>query len=82
MAGNPYIMHYRLSVQRYLQPSETLRSVDASSSLRLSQSPTEYVNVFGVAYRYLRYLKVRQRIKATSAWPTATCLIRKCQRAS
>lgn len=68
VGGNPYIMeHYRLSVRRYLQPSETLRSVSASSSLRLSQSPTEYVNVFGVAYRYLRYLKVRQRIKATSA---------------
>ena len=31
-----------------------------------SKNPTEYLNVFGIAYRYLRYLRVRKRIKATS----------------
>ena len=34
--------------------------------MRLTKHPTEYINVFGVAFRYLRYLKVRQRIHATS----------------
>jgi hypothetical protein len=34
--------------------------------MKLSRNPTEYLNIFGVTFRYLRYLKVRQRIKATS----------------
>ena len=36
------------------------------AALKLTKNPTEYLNVFGVAFRYLRYLKVRQRIKASS----------------
>ena len=40
--------------------------MQTSAALKLSRNPTEYLNVFGVAFRYLRYLKVRQRIKATS----------------
>ena len=64
---NPYILdHYRRSLQRYLRPSERLRQVQASAALKLTKNPTEYLNVFGVAYRYLRYLRVRRRIKATT----------------
>ena len=64
---NPYILdHYRRSLQRYLRPSERLRQVQASAALKLTKNPTEYLNVFGVAYRYLRYLRVRRRIKATN----------------
>ena len=67
VAGNPYILeHYRLSLQRYLEPSAQLIAMQSSASLKLTKSPTEYLNVFGVAYRYLRYLKVRQRIRANS----------------
>ena len=67
VAEHPYILdHYRRSVQRYLRPSERLRQVQASAALKLAQNPTEYLNVFGVAYRYLRYLRVRRRIKATT----------------
>jgi acetyl/propionyl-CoA carboxylase alpha subunit/acetyl-CoA carboxylase alpha subunit len=67
VAENPYILdHYRQSLQRYLNPSEQLKVMQASASMKLTKNPTEYLNVFGVAYRYLRYLKVRQRIKATS----------------
>ena len=67
VAANPYILdHYRRSLLRYLDPSERLRKVQASAGLKLTKSPTEYLNVFGVAYRYLRYLRVRRRIKATS----------------
>ncbi len=67
VAENPYILdHYRQSLQRYLNPSRQLQSMQASALLRVSRNPTEYLNVFGVAFRYLRYLKVRQRIKATS----------------
>ena len=67
VAENPYILdHYRRSLQRYLRPSDRLRQVQASAALKLTRNPTEYLNVFGVAYRYLRYLRVRRRIKATT----------------
>ena len=67
VAGNPYILdHYRRSLMRYLQPSDRLRQAQASAALKLTKNPTEYLNVFGVAYRYLRYLRVRRRIKATT----------------
>ena len=67
VAENPYILdHYRQSLQRYLNPSEQLKRMQSSASLKLTKNPTEYLTVFGVAYRYLRYLKVRQRIKATN----------------
>ena len=67
VADNPYILdHYRRSLQRYLRPSPRLRQVQASAALKLTKNPTEYLNVFGVAYRYLRYLRVRRRIKATT----------------
>ena len=67
VAENPYILdHYQRSLKRYLQPSQQLQKMQSSASLTLTKNPTEYLNVFGVAFRYLRYLKVRQRIKATS----------------
>ena len=67
VAENPYILdHYRRSLQRYLEPSEHLQKVQASASLKVSKNPTEYLNVFGVTFRYLRYLRVRRRIKATT----------------
>jgi len=67
VAENPYILdHYRQSLQRYLNPSPQLQAMQSSASLKLTKNPTEYLNVFGVAYRYLRYLAVRKRIKATT----------------
>ena len=67
VADNPYILdHYRQSLMRYLSPSKSLLAVQTSASLKLTKNPTEYLNVFGVAYRYLRYLQVRKRIKSTS----------------
>ena len=67
VAENPYILdHYKQSLLRYLKPSTQLQAMENSASLTLTKNPTEYVNVFGIAYRYLRYLQVRKRIKATS----------------
>ena len=67
VAENPYILdHYQRSLNRYLRPSQQLQKMQSSASLTLTKNPTEYLNVFGLAFRYLRYLKVRQRIKATS----------------
>jgi acetyl/propionyl-CoA carboxylase alpha subunit/acetyl-CoA carboxylase alpha subunit len=67
VAENPYILdHYRHNLERYLHPSRRLQLTESRADLRLSNSPTEYMNVFGVAYRYLRYLGTRDRIKATT----------------
>lgn len=67
VAQNPYIIdHYRLTLNRFLNPSPRLQHVERLEEFGESNSPTEYQNVFGVAYRYLRYLRVRRRIKATS----------------
>ncbi len=67
VAEQPDILeHYRRNINRYLNLSESLAAVHASSTLKLRTSPTEYPNVFGVAYRYLRYLGLRKRIKSTT----------------
>ena len=67
VANNPYILdHYRSSLNRYLAPSDDLKRFQDNAALRLTRAPTEYLNVFGIAYRYLRYLRVRQRIKSTT----------------
>ena len=69
VAENPYILdHYRQSLLRYLKDQTEGDRPKVSSPMHFSGSknPTEYLNVFGIAYRYLRYLRVRKRIKATS----------------
>jgi acetyl/propionyl-CoA carboxylase alpha subunit len=67
VADNPYILdHYKYNLQRYLKPSKRLQLMETGAALRRTKSPTEYSNVFGVAYRYLRYLGTRKRIKATT----------------
>jgi acetyl/propionyl-CoA carboxylase alpha subunit/acetyl-CoA carboxylase beta subunit len=58
--------HYKRNLERYFNPSETLSAVHASSTLKLRTSPTEYPNIFGVAYRYQRYLGLRRRIQSTT----------------
>ena len=66
VAENPYMLeHYARILRRYLDPTERARRLDASASLTATGTPTEYPNVFGVAYRYLRYLSTRKRIHAT-----------------
>ena len=66
VADHPEILeHYRRNINRYLHLSESLAAVHASSTLKLRTSPTEYPNVFGVAYRFLRYLGLRSRIQST-----------------
>ena len=67
VADHPEVLdHYRRNIHRYFNLSPTLAAVHASSTLKLRTSPTEYPNVFGVAFRYLRYLGLRRRIKSTT----------------
>ena len=69
VSENPYILdHYRQSLLRYLKDHTESNKAKPVSPMSFSgtRNPTEYLNVFGIAYRYLRYLRVRKRIKATS----------------
>ena len=64
---NPYIMeHYARSINVYLDPSENLQRIDKASNLHLANSPTASFNVFGITYRFLRYLSTRKRIHSIS----------------
>ena len=53
-------------LDRYLNPSERMVQNADAPLFEFQVNPTEYINVFGVAYRLLRYLRVRRRIKSTS----------------
>ncbi len=67
VAEHPEILeHYRRNINRYLDLSESLAAVHASSTLKLRTLPTEYPNVFGVAFRFMRYRGLRNRIKSTT----------------
>jgi acetyl/propionyl-CoA carboxylase alpha subunit len=58
--------HYRLNTRRYVDPSRSLLALEEVASLSRLRSPTEQVNVFGVAFRYLRYLGLRRRLTSTT----------------
>ncbi|MBL4869051.1 MAG: hypothetical protein JKY67_22020, partial [Pseudomonadales bacterium] len=64
VANNAYIMnHYTRSLHRYLDDK---RGIKKNRALFTGESTTEYLNVFGLGYRYLRYLGLRKRIKSTT----------------
>ena len=67
VGDEPDIMaHYQRNIRRYLNPASTYLAVHADSLLKLRTSPTEWPNIFGVTYRYLRYLGLRKRIRSTT----------------
>lgn len=64
---NPYIVkHYLRSVNRFIQPSNRLSELENDAHFYLADSPTAHSNVFGITYRYLRYLTTRHRIHSTT----------------
>ena len=54
--------HYDRSLQRFLEPSTNLVALEHQAELAVANSPTMHLNLFGSAYRYLRYLTLRNRI--------------------
>ena len=67
VSSHPEVLdHYRRNIERYFNPSESRAAINANSSLKLRSAPTEYPNIFGVTFRYLRYLGLRRRIKSTT----------------
>ena len=64
---NDYVFdHYHSSIKRFLNPTDKLKKMQDRSTLCLAKNPTGQVNVFGVTYRYLRYLTLRGRISSTT----------------
>ncbi len=62
-ANNPSIFeHYQRSISRYLTPSKNLETMQNTSDLSLALSPTNLANVFGLTYRFMRFLTLRRRI--------------------
>ena len=65
--NHPYMMdHYKQSVDRFLKPSEKLQNLQKDSNFFLAETPTEHINVFGLTYRYTRYLTLRRRIHSST----------------
>ena len=61
VSSHPEVLdHYRRNIERYFNPSESRAAINANSSLKLRSAPTEYPNIFGVTFRYLRYLGLRR----------------------
>lgn len=58
--------HYQRSVTRLVSPSEKLEEMQKQSSFSLANNPTEHANIFGLTYRYLRYLTLRRRIHSNT----------------
>ncbi|MBF0238857.1 MAG: ATP-grasp domain-containing protein, partial [SAR324 cluster bacterium] len=54
--------HYKESIKHYLDPSELL----VEENRIADRSPTGILNVFGSVYRFMRYLKLRNRISSQS----------------
>ncbi|MDF1763108.1 MAG: carboxyl transferase domain-containing protein, partial [Oleibacter sp.] len=64
---NPYLMdHYKRSVERYLNPSKKLTTLEKRANFFLASTPTEHSNIFGLCYRYMRYLTLRRRIHSNT----------------
>ena len=67
VGSNPYIVDYhQQTLDRFLVAERRTKKLESPTGLGRLPTPTEFSNVFGEAYRYLRYLRVRRRIKASS----------------
>ncbi|MEL4485763.1 biotin carboxylase N-terminal domain-containing protein [Shewanella algae] len=58
--------HYDRSLKRFLEPSKSLKALESNAEMSVAISPTMHLNLFGSAYRYLRYLTLRSRIHSIS----------------
>ncbi len=64
---NDYVVdHYIRSIYRFLEPSEHLDHYQKQDLISLPDSPTSQLNIYGAAYRYLRYLGLRNRLRSTT----------------
>ena len=75
---NEYVVdHYVRSIERYLNPSEELQEYQKHSELSLAEQPTGHLNIFGISFRYLRYLGLRNRIHSTTTTKWSRSVVKK-----
>lgn len=68
VAENQYIVdHFLRSIQRFVKPTPELDSLQKASNLALASHPTECPNIFGVTYRYLRYVNIRRKVSSITS---------------
>jgi len=58
--------HYGRSVRRFVAPTGRVQALSARKALSTIENPTQQPNIYGVAYRHLRYLGLRKRIRFTT----------------
>lgn len=61
------IQHYQRSLDRYLNPTPYQQALEQNAPIQLSRWPTIQPNIFGLCYRYMRYLRLRGRIHSISS---------------
>lgn len=61
------IQHYQRNLDRYLHPTEYKQALEKNSPINLVRSPTNQPSIFGLCYRYMRYLRLRGRIHSISS---------------
>lgn len=59
--------HYQRNLDRYLHPTPYQQALEKNSPMNLLRSPTIQPNIFGLCYRYMRYLRLRGRIHSISS---------------
>ena len=59
--------HYQRTVQRFLDSPDRHRPQASRHVLSTIENPTQQPNIYGVSYRYLRYLGLRRRVSSTTA---------------
>ena len=59
--------HYQRTVRRYLETPDGNRPLGSGQVLSTIDNPTQQPNIYGVSYRYLRYLGLRRRVSSTTA---------------
>ena len=59
--------HYQRTVRRYLDAPDGGRVPSLDRALSTIDNPTQQPNIYGVSYRYLRYLGLRRRVSSTTA---------------
>ena len=58
--------HYGRSVRRFVAPTGRVQELSARKALSTIDNPTQQPNIYGIAYRHLRYLGLRKRIRFTT----------------
>jgi acetyl/propionyl-CoA carboxylase alpha subunit/acetyl-CoA carboxylase beta subunit len=58
--------HYQRSLERQLNPSDYQQALENHTAMSLAHTPTTHPNLFGLCYRYMRYLSLRGRIHSTT----------------